>query len=466
MIDRRQLLLGLVTAGVPPGWSRAAPLPVRSVSIAEFGARGVGDDTRPIQAAIDAMARSGGGTVVVPGRYRCGNLIISGENVRLVGRGGLLVNACLTIAPDSRNIDVADLTLLDTRGDPRTYLMDVSGQGCRFSNIALIKNPVAGGYQMYVRQQSAACYFDGLRLRGSNGIMVAGSDHLFDNFELQSKMLPNDAGDDAFAIKALEDITRNITIRNGIARGYASVVSFGSEIGTSKPNGRPGAVRDVTVENVTGDRCSRLIFFKPGALDYDWRDGVIEGVRLSNLSLSDPNGKYFRTGIHMFAARGATIRDVQGRGIRIVARAKDRGVAPTAAVDITLRDSGAPARIEDVDLRLSFIDPHAGARHGARAAGYPVDQIVRIEKQNTRSGSMAGITLDVEGDGSSFAGIYVGPGLDGAVRVARAVLKHVATDPPATVGGGGIWSNSRLSLGEVSVDSVKLPKFGGPAFRR
>jgi hypothetical protein len=464
MIHRRQLLLGLGAAGFPAAWSRALALPGRSVSVAEFGARGVGDDTRPIQAAIDAMARNGGGTVVIPGRYRCGNLVILGQNVRLVGRGGSLVNGRLTIAADSRNIEVADLTLLDTRGDARTYLMDVSGQGCRFSNVALIKNPVAGGYQMYVRQQSAACHFDRLRLRGSNGIMVTGSDHLFENFELESKMLPNDAGDDAFAIKALEHVTRNITIRNGIVRGYGSVVSFGSEIGTSKPGGRVGAVRNVTVENVTADRCTRLIFFKPGALDYDWRDGVIEGVRLRNLSLSDPNGRYFRTGIQMFAARGATIRDVQATGIRIVARATDHGVAPTAAVDITLRDKGASARIEDVHLQLSFVDPDAGARHGDRAPGYPVDQIVRIEKQSRGSGSMAAITLDVEGDGASFAGIAVGPELDGAIRVTRAILEHVATDPPGTAGAGGIWSSSRLSLGQVSVDSGKLPKFAGPAF--
>jgi len=77
---------------------------------------------------------------------------------------------------------------------------------------------------------------------------------------------------------------------------------------------------------------------------------------------------------------------------------------------------------------------------------------------------MSGITLDVEGKGSARGGIYVGPGLDGAVRVARAILKRVATDPPSSRGGGGIWSDSRISLGAVDIDSVRLPKFGGRAF--
>jgi hypothetical protein len=76
---------------------------------------------------------------------------------------------------------------------------------------------------------------------------------------------------------------------------------------------------------------------------------------------------------------------------------------------------------------------------------------------------MSGIVLDIEGEGSGFGGIYVGAGLDDAVTIERAILKRVASSPPASVGGGGIWSDSRLTLGDVQIDSVKLPKFGGSA---
>lgn len=451
--------------------SAAAQLPSSGlvVSVTEFGARSnsAADATAAVQAAIDTVQARGGGTVLVPGRYRCGNLVVSGQGVRLVGQGGWLVDARLTIRPEAEAIEVVDLGLVDTRRDRRTYLMDVSGRNCRFENVQLVKDPIAGGYQMYVRQRASGCRFNRLRLRGSNGIMLAGRDHLFENFELESTMAKGVGGDDAFAIKGLEESTQDLVIRNGIVRGYSAIVSFGSEIGTQGGGGGGrGAVRNVTVENVKADRCGGIAFFKPGALIYDWRNGIVEGIRLLNLTLEDQTGERFRSGIRMLAARGATIRNVTASGIRIFARAVHRGVMPTAAVDLTLLEQGAPAAIEDVVLEVVFLDPYAGAAHSPQAPGYPVDHIVRIEKNDVGHGTMSNIVLDIEGRGSGFGGIYVGGGLDGAVEVRRAVLANVATSPPASVGGGGIWTDSRLTLGQVQVDSVKLPEFGGRAVPR
>jgi hypothetical protein len=79
---------------------------------------------------------------------------------------------------------------------------------------------------------------------------------------------------------------------------------------------------------------------------------------------------------------------------------------------------------------------------------------------------MSGIHIDVEGRGSSYGGIVVGPNLDGAVTIDRAVLTRVATNPPAATGGGGIWSDSRLNLRDVRIETVKLPKLGGRAFAK
>ena len=401
--------------------------------------------------------------MLIPGRYKCGNIVISGNGVRLQGQSGWLVDGRLTIGTRATNVQVADLGIIDTTGDRRAYLLDVSGRSCSFDNLHLVKDPIAGGVQMYLRQTSSGCRFTGLRLKGSNGIILAGRDHLFDDFELESTMTEGAGGDDAFAIKAVDSVTENITISNGVIRGFGAMVSFGSEIGTSKSDRSAGAVRNVTVENVTGDRCTRIVFFKPGALDYDYRNGLVEHVILKDLTLNDPAGDYFRTGIYMIAGRGAIIRDVQATGIKIVARAMDRGVAPTAAIQIDLQDKGAPATIEDVSLQLVFTDPYSGAPHGPAAPGYPVGHIVQIEKRNPASGSMSNIVLDVEGRGAAIGGIHIGSGLDGAVRVARAVLSRVATDPPSNL-GAGIWSDSHVALGDVSVDSVRLPKFGGKAF--
>jgi hypothetical protein len=434
--------------------------------VAEFGAESNSgrDETAAIQAAIHAVESVGGGTVIIPGRYICGNLVVSGENVRLEGRRGWLVDGRLTIATESRNVEVANLALIDTRGDPRTYLIDVSGCECRFSNIAVIKDPITAGYQIYLRQSATGCHFDGLQLRGANGIFVAGIDHVFENFEFESKDLRKPSGDDAFAIKGAEEATRNISIRNGIVRGFAAIVSFGSEIGTREPGARAGSVRNVTVENVIGDRCNAVAFFKPGALGSDWREGLVERIRLRNLTLVDPAGAYFRVGIRMWAGRGARIRDVAARGINIVARAMDHDVMPTAAIEIVLADKGAPASMENINLQMNFTDPYAGAPHSPEALGYPIDYIVRIEKRDSRKGSMSGVVLDVDGRGSVRGGIYVGAGLDDAIRIRRAVLTRVAMAPPSNRGGGGLWSSSRISLGKLTIDSAKLPDFGGPAF--
>jgi hypothetical protein len=470
MIDRRSLLFRAGAAGVAGALSRrlCAAKPSRPggvVSVTDFGAQtGARDNSRAIQAAIDEVQRRGGGMVIVPGRFRCGNILISGRGVRLQGQDGWLIDGRLTIAPTAQEIEIIDIGVLHTRGDAADFPADISGRNCSFENLQLVKDPIAGGYQMYLRQGSSGCRFTGLRLKGSNGIMVAGRDHVFDGFELESTMSDKIGGDDAFAIKGLGESTENLTIRNGVVRGFSAIASFGSEIGTPERNSNyVAAVRDVLVENIAADRCSTLAFFKPGALKYDWRNGLVERIRLRNLSLMDPTGERFSYGIRMLAARGAVIRDVVASAIQIRARAKDRHVSSTAAVDLTLLDHGDRARFENIALQVAFVDPFAGAKHGPGITGYPVEHIVRIEKTNPNKGSMSGIVLNIEGEGSGFGGIYVGAGLDDAVTIERAILKRVASSPPASVGGGGIWSDSRLTLGDVQIDSVKLPKFGGSA---
>jgi hypothetical protein len=384
--------------------------------------------------------------------------------VRLQGQSGWLVDCLLVIRPEARNIQLADVGIVNTTRNPSAYLVDVSGRDCSFDNLSLVKDPIAGGVQMYLRQTSSGCRFTGLKLKGSNGIIMAGRDHSFENFELESTMSKKLGGDDAFAIDAVDGVTENITIRNGVVRGYGSMVSFGSAIGTEKGGNGSGIVRNVTVENVTGDRCTRMAFLKPGALIYDFRNGVVEHVVLRNITLSDPDGYSFRTGIYLIAGRGATIRDIEATGIKIMARAMDRGVATTSAIQIYLIDLGAASTIEDVSLQLSFTDPYSGAPHGRDAPGYPIDYVVQVEKQNPAKGSIARVTLDVDGRGASFGGILVGGGLDGAVDLKRAHLTRVVSDPKTTLGAAGIWSESQLRLGDVAIEAVKGPRFAGRAF--
>ncbi|WP_028969863.1 hypothetical protein [Sphingomonas sp. URHD0057] len=465
LLDRRELIFG---GGALAGTALLAP-PQSSfrgvqVSIAEFGAVAEPghDNSRAIQQAIDTVSAKGGGLVLVPGTYECGVIRLA-DGVTIRGAGGLLVNARIIIPEGRQQCGVEKLGIVDRRADSGSFALDVAGSHCSFEDLALVKDPIAGGYQAYVRQTASHCRFSGLTLKGSNGIMVAGHDHLFERFDLRSTMSNRVGGDDAFAIKAPGRSTYNLTIRNGIVRGFAAIASFGSEVGTE--GALPDShiyLRNVAISDVEAKSCGSLVFFKPGALIYDWRNGLIEDVRLERLRLTDERGERFTCGVRMIAARGATIRNVTGKLLEVRARAKNQGVQPTAAIDLSLLDR-ADARFDGVDLQMRFTDPYAGAPHGPEAPGYPVDHIVRIEKTDPRAGSMRNIALDVEGRGSRFGGVYIGAGLDDAITLRRAHLSRVGLHPPASVGGGGIWSESRLRLGDIRVDSPILPRFGGHA---
>ena len=77
---------------------------------------------------------------------------------------------------------------------------------------------------------------------------------------------------------------------------------------------------------------------------------------------------------------------------------------------------------------------------------------------------MDDISLDITGRGSRYMGLYVGAGLDDAVRFRRARLTRVVTDPPASI-GRGIWSDSRVELGDVQVEAMNNRRFGGRALQ-
>lgn len=467
LVTRREMLqAGLAATGT--ACSSGSPAqPGLVVSVRDFGAvsQSGRNNTSAIQRAIDHVQSRGGGVVLVPGTYECG-VVTLGDGVTIRGQSGVLVNGRIVIPAGRVNCRVDNLQIIDRRGDSSSYALDVSGRKCTFTNLTLVKDPIAGGYQIYLRQPSSYCRFEGLRLRGSNGILVAGHDHLFERFDLESTMSHRVGGDDAFAIKAVGEPTANITIREGTVRGFYAIASFGSEIGTpGSPSNYRGVVRNVSITDVVADRCESLVFFKPGALIYDWRNGVVEGIRLERLRLTDERGERFTSGVRMIAARGAIIRDVVGRQLEVRARARNQGVQPTSAIDLTLLHQGEPARLENVDLQMTFVDPYNGAEHGTGAPGYPVDHIVRIEKVNPQVGRMSGISIDVTGRGSRFGGVYIGAGLDDAVTLRRAHLARVGINPPASTGGGGIWSDSRVRLGDLSVDSPILPRFGGRAMQ-
>lgn len=445
-MNRRMLIAALAaTSASPRASSNATPRTGE-------GATEPGD----IQRELDDLASRGGGTLRLGGRRYGGVLTVSGADIVIDGEGGTLLDTRLIIAADARKIIVRNLTLLETRGDPESYLLDVAGTDCQFDHVRLEKRPQTGGYQGYLRATSRNCRFTRLSLKGSNGLFVAGQDHVFDGFEFISTLRYDIGGDDAFAIKGPGSHTRNIVIRDGIVRGYAAAVSIGSEIGSNAEFPGAGKVSEITVDNVVADRCQMLAFIKPGALIYDWRNGVVENVTLTRMRLTDRNGFLFANGINIRAARGAIVRGITARDVTIDARARLLGAMPTAAVNIMAAADGAPVAIENVDLSLAYC--------GAGAAGHHVDYIVRIEKENPSRSLLRNIVLDVVGSHSRIAGIYIGAGLNDAVRIRSAVLDHIGEAPPSSLGAAGIWADSSFRQDQLSITTVGVPARGGRAF--
>lgn len=94
-MHRRSLLqlglTGAIATAAPPAFAQTVG---RTFDAADFGAVGDGEtvNTRPIQAAIDAAAGAGGGTVVLkPGVYLSGSLFVKSNVTLLIGRGATIM---------------------------------------------------------------------------------------------------------------------------------------------------------------------------------------------------------------------------------------------------------------------------------------------------------------------------------------------------------------------------------------
>lgn len=451
--SRRTILGGLAASlSLLPAGARAQTGPV--VTLDDFGASR-DDGGRRLQAALDELARIGGGTLRIGGRVRGGIAVVRGSGITIDGAGGTLLDTRLVIAPEASGIVVRDLTILETRGRPDSYLLDVNGRNCRFDNLALVKQPAAGGYQGYIRERSVDCRFTGLRLAGSNGLFVAGRGHVFRNFDFTSTLSRRFGGDDAFAIKGPGTATSDIVIEDGVVRGFVAAFSIGSEVGSSGEIPTPGSVQRIRVSRIKADRCAAVCFIKPGALGQEWHNGRVTDVVMDDISLSDPGGFLFGHGIWIIAGRGATIDGIVARRISIAARAISQDVFATSAIELSIYDIGAPATIRNVDLQVVY--------DGSGKSAFPVEHIVRVEKVNPARGRMAGISIDIDGAQSRRGGIYIGGGLDNAVTIRRARLRGIGVNPQTSIASGGVWSDSRVRLGDVSVEVVKGAQMGGKA---
>ena len=143
-LERRGLLQGGAALAGLAGASGLVPSPPGiEVSAAEFGAVSAPgrDNSRAIQAAIDAVHARGGGTVWIRDAYECGILLLA-DGVTLRGSGGWLVNGRIVVPEGRQQCAVDHLGIVDRRGDPGSFALDVAGRNCRFTDLTLVKDPI------------------------------------------------------------------------------------------------------------------------------------------------------------------------------------------------------------------------------------------------------------------------------------------------------------------------------------
>lgn len=420
--------------------------PTSSVVYVEaYGAIGDGgaDDTSPLQAAIAAVGAAGGGVVRgTPGRtYKITTSLSTSSNDVIVDMTGATVTSAMTASAAMYSIagtrnKVIGGTWKLTGGSANPFFFDFSGTNCELGFVRLLKTPDAAGYYSYFRHTADGFKAYHVFAEGSNGFYVECSDSSFDHFVIIGQAV---GGDDGLAIKGLNDSCRNVRISNLRVENLSSAVSIGSEVGTNgaaDPN-YTKTVGQIDITNVTAKNCYGLLYIKPGGSTPDIRDGTVEGVNASNLTLIDESGTKCERPIAIVAGRGARIRNVTINNVKARARtAGGAGRLVGADVYITSDVGGtAQSSISNVFINGEFIDIYQGQTNAAGRPGYPFTNVASVNRA-AATGTFSNIVLDIYGDGSAEAGLVVGTGLSAdAVTVKRMHLINVNQTNAAGQGG-------------------------------
>jgi hypothetical protein len=432
-----------------------------------------------LQAALDAL--NPGSKLTLPAlRFLTGLPLKARKNGLVLDWTGAIIEANLDGAPDyfnpasftgltpvlaleNDNIHLIGGELIESSEAANPWRLDISGNDITVEGTILRKvaNPGGGSnYQAFLREVCGAKLL-GISTFGSDGIGVFSSKRvLFDHCLFEAEEI---GGDDAIAIKATTTNSEHITISNCIARRFAALGSIGSEIGTPGANDplKSRRVRSVHVTNNQLEDCAGIVLCKPcGVGSIDYRDGVVEGLTISNNTLVDMDGSHFQRAIAITPGRGAIVRHVTGRNNKVIARASATAAGRlVGGVDIRLLDeratepdSTAPG-VHDIDVGVRFIDPYAGAAgvvDGGVAPGRPVTHIFAIQQVTAGWGTASKIVVNIVGEGSKESGFFVGSDLDDAVRIERLELTDVNVGNTA----GGMHLLSRVDGRGAIIDVV------------
>lgn len=377
-------------------------------------------------AAVARLAAAGGGTLRIAAKlFPFAGEALLASNVTLLARGATFQGPrCrFTIPRGSRNVTIDGLKLIETSGSASAFLLNCGGSGCSFRNMHLEKRPSAGGYIAYCQQYTANNIFENFSFAGSNGVFMGGSGH-----RVIGGWAESSGSDDCWVLKSTVGPCEDIRISGFRARGFAALISIGSEIGRNAAvrTSQPLFVRNVLVENCVAEACTYLAYIKPGGVEggpaYDYRDGLVEDVVLSNCRCEDPAGLKFRNAVYVSPGRGATVRRLAINNLSVRARGRAPATQTVGAVYLHTLQANPSYRgstIEDVAItRLRCIDPFGGAASGPGRPGVPIHIPIAVEKQKAGAGRIGRVEIiDAITEGCARNAVYVGPNVTGPIQI-------------------------------------------------
>jgi len=363
-IPRRRLWTAAVPAFAVPGTAVFNP--------SDHGAAGDGSriDTQALQASIDACARAGGGTVLVPaGRYLCGTLFLKSNVTLHLAAGAVLAgsnrlgdypvttpgirsytdNYCersLLYGENLENVTIEGAGTIDGQGrrfsgpyKERPFLLRLAG--CRRVNVRGIAfRDSAMWVQHYLACDNVA--IDGISVNSrananNDGIDIDGCDRVrISDCDIRS-------GDDAIVLKStLARPAKNIAISNCVVSSDCNAIKLGTE-----SNGG--------FENIVINNCA-VYDTRLSGLALECVDGgLLDRVQISNITMDG-------VGAPIFMRLGDRARPFEKNGPRPPAgRFRNvilRDVQAVRASRVGCAICGIPGHsIEDVTLdniRLEF----------------------------------------------------------------------------------------------------------------
>lgn len=385
-----------------------------ALSVRAFGASGDGraNETQAIQAAIDACARAGGGTVLVPaGSYVTGALFLRSDLTLLLDAGATLLGS----------EDPADYPVIDSRwegSEQPTYAPLIGGRG--LANIAVVgRGTIDGRGAVWWRRfrdrdlahprprlvsfvECVNVLIEGITVTNSPSwtinpvrcsnltihqvtVLNPGDSPNTDGInpdscrDVRISDCSISVGDDCITLKsgteaeepALRTPCENITITNcTIANGHGGVV-IGSEMS--------GDVRNVVISNCVFVGTDRGIRLKSRR----GRGGVVEDVRVSNVVMTDVLCPFTMNLYYGWGAWGDTT--VSDKGARPVTEATPR-FRRIHLSNITARDARIAAAflyglaempLEDVSLSDVSIGMAPEAEAGFAEMADGLDELCR-----------------------------------------------------------------------------------------